>query len=158
MQQAPKIGPKCSNKLSVHTGRLHIKVRKTPTTENRSSFRLPFRKVLLPDVFLWKTSANLQHLTMLEEHKECLDKRGSISKIHSNEYYTAVMEEDLQRIEDLIEKHGSNFLIEPQGKVYKEAFCKVNATMLPSYKILQGSFYACKQVSLHRNKERKQLW
>lgn len=77
---------------------------------------------------------------MLEEHKECLDKRGSISKIHSNEYYTAVMEEDLQRIEDLIEKHGSNFLIEPQGKVYKEAFCKVNATMLPSYKILQGSF------------------
>lgn len=69
---------------------------------------------------------------MLEEHKECLDKRGSISKIHSNEYYTAVMEEDLQRIEDLIEKHGSNFLIEPQGKVYKEAFCKVNATMLPS--------------------------
>uniref|UniRef100_A0A3B4GXW4 Uncharacterized protein n=1 Tax=Pundamilia nyererei TaxID=303518 RepID=A0A3B4GXW4_9CICH len=71
-----------------------------------------------------KTSVNLQHLTMLEEHKECLDKRGSISKIHSNEYYTAVMEEDLQRIEDLIEKHGSNFLIEPQGKVYKEAFCK----------------------------------
>ncbi|XP_063337565.1 ankyrin repeat domain-containing protein 61-like isoform X3 [Pelmatolapia mariae] len=61
---------------------------------------------------------------MLEEHKECLDKRGSISKIHSNEFYTAVMEEDLQRIEDLIEKHGSNFLIEPQGKVYKEAFCK----------------------------------
>lgn len=70
-----------------------------------------------------------------------MDKRGSISKIHSNEYYTAVMEEDSQRIEDLIEKHGSNFLIEPQGKVYKEAFCKVNATMLPSYKILCKDLY-----------------
>ncbi|CAI5659362.1 ankyrin repeat domain-containing protein 61 isoform X2 [Oreochromis niloticus] len=66
---------------------------------------------------------------MLEEHKECLDKRGSISKIHSNEFYTAVIEEDLQRIEDLIQKHGSNFLIETQGKVYKEAFCKGSAIL-----------------------------
>lgn len=89
---------------------------------------------------------------MLEEHKECLDKRGSISKIHSNEYYTAVMEEDLQRIEDLIEKHGSNFLIEPQGKVYKEAFCKVNATMLPSY---TARIFLCLQASLTSQKQRK---
>lgn len=91
---------------------------------------------------------------MLEEHKECLDKRGSISKIHSNEFYTAVIEEDLQRIEDLIQKHGSNFLIETQGKVYKEAFCKVNATMLPSYKILCKDLYML-QASLISQKQRK---
>lgn len=59
---------------------------------------------------------------MLDEHNEYLDKRGNISKFYNNEFYTAIMEEDLQRIEELIEKHGSNFLIEI--RVAKEAFWK----------------------------------
>uniref|UniRef100_A0A8C2ZIW7 Ankyrin repeat domain 61 n=1 Tax=Cyclopterus lumpus TaxID=8103 RepID=A0A8C2ZIW7_CYCLU len=52
---------------------------------------------------------------MLEESEECEDRSSNIVKFPDNEFYTAIMNQDLGRIEDMSKKHGSNFLIEIGG-------------------------------------------
>lgn len=66
---------------------------------------------------------------MLEENREHEDRSGNIIKFHNNEFYTAIMDEDLGRIEDMSNKYGSNFVIEMQDGAPGEVFWKVNVTM-----------------------------
>uniref|UniRef100_UPI003AAAF28D ankyrin repeat domain-containing protein 61-like n=1 Tax=Centroberyx gerrardi TaxID=166262 RepID=UPI003AAAF28D len=48
---------------------------------------------------------------MLEESEESEDRNCNITTFHDNEFYVAIMDEDLGRIDDMSRKHGSNFLI-----------------------------------------------
>ncbi|XP_051273721.1 ankyrin repeat domain-containing protein 61 isoform X2 [Dicentrarchus labrax] len=52
---------------------------------------------------------------MLEESKERQDMSDNINKFHNNEFYSAIMDEDSERIEDMSKKYGSNFLIKIQN-------------------------------------------
>lgn len=73
-------------------------------------------------------SCEAQCIIMLEEHEEREDSKGNIIKFHNNEFYAAIMDEDLERIEDILKKHGNNFLIEVQDSTPGKVFWKVNAT------------------------------
>lgn len=66
---------------------------------------------------------------MLEEHEEREGRSSNIIKFHNNELYVAIMDEDLERIEDESKKHGSNFLIDLQDSPPEKVFWKVNATI-----------------------------
>lgn len=66
---------------------------------------------------------------MLEQSKEHQDRSGNVIKFYNNEFYTAIMDEDLGRIDDMSEKHGSNFLIKVRDTAPGEDFWKVNAIM-----------------------------
>lgn len=72
---------------------------------------------------------------MLEESKEHQDRSGHIIKFYNNEFYTAIMDEDLGRIEDMSKKYGSNFLINIQDGAPGEVFWKVNAKVQHFFKI-----------------------
>ncbi|XP_070847576.1 ankyrin repeat domain-containing protein 61-like [Chaetodon trifascialis] len=61
---------------------------------------------------------------MLEESEEHQDRCGNIIKIHSNEFYTAIMDEDVGRIQDISKKHGSNFLIRIKDDAPREVLWK----------------------------------
>lgn len=41
-------------------------------------------------------------------------RRSNLTKFYNNEFYTAIMDEDTERIEDLSKKHGSNCFIREQ--------------------------------------------
>uniref|UniRef100_A0A3Q1G3G7 Ankyrin repeat domain 61 n=1 Tax=Acanthochromis polyacanthus TaxID=80966 RepID=A0A3Q1G3G7_9TELE len=62
-------------------------------------------------------------------------RRGNIIKFCSHEFYTAIMDEDVKRIEGMLEKYGSNSLIEIQGNASGDIFWKVNATTPASFTI-----------------------
>lgn len=66
---------------------------------------------------------------MLEESKEREDRSAKFIKFLNTECYTAIMDEDLGRIEDMSKKYGRNFLIEIQGGAPGEVFLKVDTTM-----------------------------
>ncbi|XP_054454767.1 ankyrin repeat domain-containing protein 61-like [Anoplopoma fimbria] len=66
---------------------------------------------------------------MLEESKEHEDRSSNIVKFPNNEFYTAIIDEDLGRIEDMSKKYGSNFLIETQGGSPGEVLWKGLATL-----------------------------
>lgn len=68
---------------------------------------------------------------MLEESKDHQERIGNINEFYNNEFHTAIIDEDLGRIEDMSKKYGSNFLIKIQGGTSREVFWKVNATMHP---------------------------
>lgn len=57
------------------------------------------------------------------------DRSGNITTLYNNEFYTAIMDEDLERIEDMSKKYGSNFLIKIKDGAPGKVFWKVNATM-----------------------------
>lgn len=61
---------------------------------------------------------------MLEGHKTHTGRRGNIIKFCSHEFYTAIMDEDVKRIEGMIKKYGSNSLIEIQGNASGDIFWK----------------------------------
>nr|XP_033467600.1 ankyrin repeat domain-containing protein 61-like [Epinephelus lanceolatus] len=61
---------------------------------------------------------------MLEGSKEREGRSGDIVMFHNNDFYTAIMDQDLGRIEDMSKKYGSNFLIEIQGGAPGEVFWK----------------------------------
>ncbi|XP_008301964.1 ankyrin repeat domain-containing protein 61 isoform X1 [Stegastes partitus] len=67
---------------------------------------------------------------MLDGHKTHTGKRGNSIKICSNEFYTAIMDEDLRRIEGLSKKYGNKCLIEKQGGASGDVFWK-GFTILP---------------------------
>uniref|UniRef100_A0A3P8RN61 Ankyrin repeat domain 61 n=1 Tax=Amphiprion percula TaxID=161767 RepID=A0A3P8RN61_AMPPE len=52
---------------------------------------------------------------MLEGYKTHTGRRGNILKFCSHEFYTAIMDEDVKCIEGMLQKYGSNSLIEIQG-------------------------------------------
>ncbi|XP_076007985.1 ankyrin repeat domain-containing protein 61-like [Genypterus blacodes] len=54
---------------------------------------------------------------MSEESKEVEDSAASSAKFQNNELCNAIMDEDLERIEELLKQHGSNFLIKIQDGV-----------------------------------------
>lgn len=53
------------------------------------------------------------------------DKRDKIIKIYRNEFYTAVLDEDVRGIEDMVKKYGSNSQIEIQDGSSGGVFWKV---------------------------------
>ncbi|XP_022053337.2 ankyrin repeat domain-containing protein 61 [Acanthochromis polyacanthus] len=70
-------------------------------------------------------------------------RRGNIIKFCSHEFYTAIMDEDVKRIEGMLEKYGSNSLIEIQGNASGDIFWK-GFTILPlhlaaSYRRVQST-------------------
>lgn len=73
---------------------------------------------------------------MLKKSKERQDRCGNVIKLYNNEFYTAILDEDLGRIEDITKQYGSNFLIEVQEGAPGEVFWKVNATMQPFLNLL----------------------
>ena len=66
---------------------------------------------------------------MLEEDKASEDRSANITMLYNNEFYTAIMDEDLRCIEDMSKKYGSNFLIKIKDGAPGKVFLKVNATM-----------------------------
>lgn len=66
---------------------------------------------------------------MLAGSKEYEDRSGEIVKFYKNEFYDAIMDEDVGRLEDMSKKYGSNFDIEKQGGAPGGAVWKVNVTM-----------------------------
>ncbi|XP_070782848.1 ankyrin repeat domain-containing protein 61-like [Enoplosus armatus] len=71
-----------------------------------------------------QTAVKLQCLVMLEESKQPEERSSSVMKRNNNEFYTAVMDEDVGRIEDMSKKYGCNFLIKIQDNAPKEVFWK----------------------------------
>ncbi|XP_010727981.2 ankyrin repeat domain-containing protein 61 [Larimichthys crocea] len=61
---------------------------------------------------------------MLKKSKERQDRCGNVIKLYNNEFYTAILDEDLGRIEDITKQYGSNFLIEVQEGAPGEVFWK----------------------------------
>lgn len=70
---------------------------------------------------------------MLEEQQEHDDGSGNINKFPNNEFYSAIMDEDLGRIEDMSKKYGSDFLIAAQNGGLGRVFGKVDTTMQTSF-------------------------
>lgn len=64
-------------------------------------------------------------IVMLEGHEDHEDKNSSIVNIH-NEFYNAIMDEDLGCIEEVSKKLGRNVLIEVQDGMPRKVFWKVN--------------------------------
>lgn len=73
---------------------------------------------------------------MLEGSKEHQERSGKIIKFQNDEFYTAIMDEDLGRIEDMSKKYGSNFVNKIQDEAPGELFWKVNATIFKKKKYL----------------------
>ncbi|XP_040922857.1 ankyrin repeat domain-containing protein 61-like [Toxotes jaculatrix] len=75
---------------------------------------------------------------MLEEQKEDEDRSSNIIKIRNNEFYTAIMDEDLGRIEDVSKMYGSNFLIQVHdgapGKVFWKGVAILPLHLAASYR------------------------
>uniref|UniRef100_A0A3P8RN39 Ankyrin repeat domain 61 n=1 Tax=Amphiprion percula TaxID=161767 RepID=A0A3P8RN39_AMPPE len=67
---------------------------------------------------------------MLEGYKTHTGRRGNILKFCSHEFYTAIMDEDVKCIEGMLQKYGSNSLIEIQGNASGDIFWK-GFTILP---------------------------
>lgn len=82
-----------------------------------------------PSARLNTDSHEAQWIVMLEEHKEYEDSCGNISKFHNNEFCAAIMDEDLESIENVLKQHGTSFLIEVQDSIPGKRFLKVNATI-----------------------------
>lgn len=61
-----------------------------------------------------------------------------MKKFYNHDFYTAIMDEDLGHIEELIKNHGSNFSILVKDRAY-ENFRKV--------KIIRKRFYRLYQIS-----------
>ncbi|KAG8009053.1 Ankyrin repeat domain-containing protein 61 [Nibea albiflora] len=64
---------------------------------------------------------------MLKKSEELQDRSGNVIKLHNNEFYTAILDEDLGRIEDITKKYGSNFLIKVQDGAPGGVFWKGHA-------------------------------
>ncbi|XP_069012051.1 ankyrin repeat domain-containing protein 61-like [Embiotoca jacksoni] len=62
-----------------------------------------------------QTEVNLRCLIMVEEHKGRLNKRSNIIKFYNNEFYDAILDEDLGQIQNMTKKYGSNFLFKIQA-------------------------------------------
>lgn len=77
-----------------------------------------------------------QWIVMLEEHEECEDRTGNIIKFHNNEFCVAIMDEDLESIEEVLKQHGNNFLIEVQDSTPGKVFWKVNTAIQTFRKLL----------------------
>lgn len=75
----------------------------------------------------------LQCLVMLKEGREQDERSGNINKIHNNEFYNVILDEDLGCIEDMSNKYGSNFVIKMQDGAPGKVFWKVNAIMQPFF-------------------------
>lgn len=63
---------------------------------------------------------------MSEESEEGEDGTGNSAKFHNNEFYTAIVDEDLEHIEELSKQYGSNFLIKVQDGAPGKVLWKVN--------------------------------
>lgn len=61
---------------------------------------------------------------MLEECEQHRDGSGNI-KFYNNDFYTAILNEDLGLIEDMSKKHGTNVLIKVQDTAPGEDLWKV---------------------------------
>lgn len=88
--------------------------------------------IITPSERLNTDSFEAQCIVMLEEHEEREDRSGNIVKFHNNEFYVAIMDEDLESIEDMLKQHGNNFLIEVQDSTPGKVFWKVN-TIIPTF-------------------------
>ncbi|XP_032429680.1 ankyrin repeat domain-containing protein 61 [Xiphophorus hellerii] len=66
------------------------------------------------------------------------DKRDKIIKIYRNEFYTAVLDEDVRGIEDMVKKYGSNSQIEIQdgssGGVFWKGFAILPLHLAATYR------------------------
>lgn len=69
---------------------------------------------------------------MLEEEIKNTDKRGNISRFYKNEFYAAILDEDVGHLDHLIKKYGSNFLIETQDGACGGVHWKVRTPTKPS--------------------------
>ncbi|XP_042364001.1 ankyrin repeat domain-containing protein 61-like [Plectropomus leopardus] len=61
---------------------------------------------------------------MSEESGEHEEKSTNTVNFHNYEFYTAIMDQDVARIQDMSKKYGSNFLFEIQGGAPREVFWK----------------------------------
>lgn len=50
---------------------------------------------------------------------------GNITTDHNNDFYAAIMDEDVGRIEELSKTYGSNYFIEIHGVSKRKVFWKV---------------------------------
>lgn len=70
------------------------------------------------------------------------DRSGNITTLYNNEFYTAIMDEDLERIEDMSKKYGSNFLIKIKdgapGKVFWKGLAILPLHLAASYRRVQS--------------------
>lgn len=71
---------------------------------------------------------------MFDESTEHQVKSANIIKFYNSEIYTAIVDEDLGRIEDMSKKHGSNVLLKVRDTAPGEDFQKVNAILQPFLK------------------------
>lgn len=62
---------------------------------------------------------------MQEEGEEREEEKGDISTPHNHEFYHAVKDEDVERMEDFTKKYGSNCLIQMQQSIPGGESCKV---------------------------------
>lgn len=69
---------------------------------------------------------------MLEEHIKNTDKRGKVSRFYKNEFYTAIVDEDMGHLDNIIKKYGSNFLIKTQDGACGGVLWKVRTTTKPA--------------------------
>uniref|UniRef100_A0A3P9NB04 Ankyrin repeat domain 61 n=2 Tax=Poecilia reticulata TaxID=8081 RepID=A0A3P9NB04_POERE len=67
-------------------------------------------------------AVSLQSSTMGEDQSR--DKRDKVIKIYRNEFYTAVLDEDVRGIENMVKKYGSNSQIEIQDGSSRGVFWK----------------------------------
>ncbi|XP_042253448.1 ankyrin repeat domain-containing protein 61-like isoform X1 [Thunnus maccoyii] len=79
---------------------------------------------------------------MLEEDKASEDRSANITMLYNNEFYTAIMDEDLRCIEDMSKKYGSNFLIKIKdgapGKVFLKGLAILPLHLAASYRRVQS--------------------
>ncbi|KAF7663104.1 hypothetical protein LDENG_00219310 [Lucifuga dentata] len=66
---------------------------------------------------------------MSEESEESENSGGNNTKFQSDDFYTAIMEEDLGRIEELFKLYGSNFLIKIKDGVSGQILQKATTTI-----------------------------
>lgn len=76
-----------------------------------------------------KTDGSEALLLMLKKDEESEERSSNIAMAHNNEFYTAIMEEDLTCIEDMSKKYGSNVLIQVKDGAHGKVFLKVKTTM-----------------------------
>lgn len=78
----------------------------------------------------WTQKAvKLRCLVTLKERKEDMDTKGNHFKVCKNEFYSAIIDEDLGRLTDLLKKYWSNFVSEIQGGPSGESPWKGVATL-----------------------------
>lgn len=66
---------------------------------------------------------------MLEGREAYQNRSCNTSKFDDREFYNAIRDEDLGRMEEMTKKYGSNYLLKMQET--PGVFCKVNATTQP---------------------------